>query len=212
MKNRARKIAAAVSVLAVLCPATAWAAIRMQNFARTNIGNAASCIVQEAGTNTTTFVTDATGPLLTLSTATSVIGDATMLQSTVTAEGYPGERTVYPDVMRIRNNCNYPGVATLMLEPDFAAVAAASGTWTDLNMSLHLSNIAPPIATADLSATASWNATSAVVTAGTVTVPNSGSVTIPAGARLQIALVVDAGTSVSTTSPAELRWTTQVSI
>jgi hypothetical protein len=212
MKNRARKIAALVAVLAVVCPVTAWAAIRMQNFARSDINTSGSCIAQEPGGNALTFTNDATGPLLTVNSATSVIGDATMLQTTVTAEGNPGERTVYPDVLRIRNNCNYPGTATLILEPDFAANAAATGAWTDLNMSLHLSAIAPPIATADLSVAASWNPTAAVVTAGSVTAANSGSVTIAAGARLQIALVVDAGTSVSTASPATLRWTTQVTI
>jgi hypothetical protein len=212
MSNRARKIAVAFSALAILCPTAAWATVKVSNLARADVGTAVSCIVQEPGGNALTFTSDATGPLLTVNSATSVVGNATMLQTTVTAEGYPGERTVYPDVLRIRNNCNYAGVATLIIEPDFAAVAAASGTWTDLNMSLHLSAVAPPIATADLAVATSWNATPAVVTAGTVATSTSGSVNIAAGARLQIALVVDAGTSVSTTSPAELRWTTRVSI
>jgi hypothetical protein len=211
MKNRAQRIVVAVSVLAVLCPATAWATIRMQNFARTDVGTAASCIVQEAGGNALTFTSDATGPLLTVNTTTSVVGNATMLQSTVTAEGQSGERTVYPDIMRIYNSCSYAGTATLILEADPAGNGAATGTWTDLNMSLALSNVAPPIATADL-ANAAWNATQASVAAGAVTTANSGSVAIPAGARLQIALVIDAGTSVSTTSPAQLRWTTQVAL
>jgi hypothetical protein len=212
MKHPVRTVVSLTLVSAFLVPAAVWAAVSFRNPVRSGVRPAASCIVQQAGGNALAFSNDATGPLIAINSSTSVIARTTLLQTTVSAEGFPGERTVYPDVLRIRNACDRVGSTSITIGTDVAGTAAATGAWADVNMSLHLSAIAPATLTADLSNVTQWNQTAAVVTAGTVTVPSTGTVLIPAGSTVQIALVVDAGTSASTSALAELRWVTSVSL
>jgi hypothetical protein len=195
----------------------ASAAVVTKNFMAANVVRAEACLTGRAGGNTTLIGTGTPSVAVTSESFLSANG-VPMARQTITTRGVKPERTIIGDAFRIRNRCGRPLLITLRATPHNAALAV-DGEWKDLSSRVHLSTQATPAPASDLdppvaplaaiaggstftdpSVVALWNQTPISVVAsaggvGTLATAATGQVTLQAGFDLQVAIVLDGGST-----------------
>ncbi len=196
----ARLAAVIVALLMVAVPAAA--SVITENFMRGDVAGGAACFVKLAGPDA---AATADADVDVTSTIVSATTGVTLLQETITVAGYAGDRVTYTDVVRYRNTCDYAVTLTLVAEDDPAGGTAISGTWADKYAAVYLSTTAG--AGAPVGVAPDWSATFIEVSGGALTGPTAGSVTVPIGAEVQSAFVIETDAGTATTGT--LRYTAQ---
>jgi hypothetical protein len=210
----------------------ASAAVVTQNFMSAEVVRSQACLTGVAGGNASLIGTGTPSIVVTSESFLSADG-VPMARQTITTRGVKPERTIIGDAFRIRNRCGRPLLVTLRATPHNTALAV-DGEWKDISARIHLSSQAtpapaigpnPPLAPmaaiargntfTDPTVVALWNQTPISVVAstgaggvGTLAVPATGPVSLASGFDLQVAIVLDGGSSASS-SNAILRLTAE---
>ncbi len=217
-RRRRWSLRTAVIATVALSTTPAAAAVLMQNFVKVEVNKVAACMTKVGGSDATTFSDPAKSPYIgvnTTNTLTTAEG-VKLLNETVTMKAFKGDRTSITDGFRVRNSCNYPLTVSLLAEAQPDGGTALSGDWTDIAMTVYLGKqsitpvAAAPLSGLSFSTAADWDQTPIKVTpsaAGTLANAQTGTVTLPANAEVQIGYLIDAGTTSSSTTSSVLRFT-----
>lgn len=217
-KSRKGLLRVGVIALLALGAAPATAAVLIRNFMTVDVVRAEPCLKTVAGLDTIGYPTGVPSFVMTSDTVATPQG-VPLLRQVITFRGVKPERTLSADPIRIRNRCNRPLTIQLVAEAHSTSALAVDGEWKDLSARAYLSvgtaaspatdalppnPAGAPIAGgnsfADPTVTALWNQTPIRVTAsaggvGTLATAATGSVSLPANQDVQIALVIDAGST-----------------
>jgi hypothetical protein len=218
LKPRKHLLRVGVVAVLVLGAVPATAAVVVRNFMTADIVRAEPCLKTVPGLDTIGFPAGVPSFVISSDTVATAEG-VPLLRQVVTFKGVKPERTVSADPIRIRNRCNRPLTISLSAEAHATSSPAVSGEWKDLSARAYLSignaaapatDVLPPnpvgapiargVSFSDPTVAALWDQTPVRVAAsaggvGTLTVATTGSVALPANQDIQIALVVDAGST-----------------
>jgi hypothetical protein len=226
--RRARVLRGGVLLLVALSGGVAGAAVVVRNFMTAEVIRQEPCLRVVHGTDHAAYPSGFPSVVLSTDDVANPVG-VPIRRELITLRGVKPTRTVLGDALRIRNRCTTAVTVTLSATAH-DTLPAIEGEWNDLGLRAYLSiastaapatDLLAPLTPAaaiargrslgDPTVVASWNQTPVRVTAstggvGTVSSTSTGSVTIPAGQDIQVALVTDAGSN-ATASDGVIRLT-----
>ena len=193
-----RRTAVAATAMTVFAT-PAFASLVIQSYMRADITVADNCLVSRAGSDVASYTT-AAGPDADFATGNMAPTRVTFEEDTLTIRGMQGDRVIYTDVARIRNECDVP--LTVQLNMD----GSQGGGWTDRYAEVYLSSVALPLDSVQnlgfpTDSSGNWVATPLAVDSGG-NVVNAQSSVVPVGPNqeIRIATLIEAGTTPSSLS------------
>lgn len=150
MQHRTRKRSmsrrvAFLTLLALSVATPAFAAVIIQNFMKVEFIAEAACFEKVGGQDAIDFSDDTKSPYAAVDTASTInVNGVDLLQESVTVKAMAGDRTIYSDVVRYRNTCDYALDVTLTVEADPNGGTATNWTPGNMTVSMYISD---PLAT-----------------------------------------------------------------
>ena len=144
MRLKMTRRTAAIIVALMMIAVPAAAAVVTQNFMAADLDLNAACFTKTAGSdvlNTSNYVA--------FDGAQTINGGGvSLLQETVSLEGFAGDRLIYSDAVHINNTCGHTLQVTLIGENDafggpVLEPSVPDPVWQDLDVAIYMSNLAP---------------------------------------------------------------------
>lgn len=198
-KARISKRTAMVATAMTVFATPAFASLVIQSYMKADVTVADNCLVTAAGKDVASYTT-ANGPNADLTTGNMGANRVTFEEDTLTVRGMYGDRVIYNDVARIRNECAVPLTVHLEME------GSQGGGWTDRYAEVYLGSTALPIGSTNnlgfpTDASGNWSgnplgvdSSGSIVTGGDETTP----VVLAPDQEVRIATLIEAGTTPST--------------
>lgn len=207
---------AALATVATLVVATpAMAGLVIQNQMQADITSSEACFSKVAGADDGAYTgATATSPLGGFNddpaTETIEVDGVSLLEERLEVRGMRGDRVIYTDLVRFRNECGIPLEVTLVADAN-----VGTGDWIDRSARIYLSATPVTIGSAvDLgrpgSGTGGWDPTPIIVEADSGAIPvtnaRTGTVTLPPGQELRGAIAITAGVDSADGSVGTVNW------
>lgn len=186
----------AITTAAIAIVATpAVASVVIQSYMRSDVTVGPNCLVSEAGTDTATYQTEQ-GPFAGFATGDMATTRVTLEEDTLSVRGMRGDRVIYTDVARIRNECQ------VELTVNLRAEGSQGQGWQNRYAEVYLSSATRPLGTSEYfgfpgDGSGNWTAAPLAIDGGGLVSPTSAPVVLPAGQEARIATVIEAGSDPS---------------
>lgn len=184
-----KRMAAATAALAIFAT-PALASFVIQSYMRADVGVADNCLVTAPGSDVASYNTEF-GPFADHEANPMSPNRVTFEEDTLTVRGMRGDRVIYTDVARIRNECQ------VELRVSLNAAGSQGTGWQYRYAEVYLSSATRPFDTTEYlgypgDGSANWAAGPISVDGTGLVSASSAPVIVPAGQEVRVATVIEA--------------------